>query len=87
MVVGFGLGGLELRLSPSPMEELDAVDVVSCALAVVSSGSSALAPDSILAATAPVTRGWIIDELEIDELEQLFSFSAGGIWRVPHSSC
>ena len=37
--------------------ELEAVDVVSCALAVVSSGSKALVSDSILAATAPVLRG------------------------------
>ena len=37
--------------------ELDAVDVVSVALAVVSLGSNALVPDSILAATAPVMRG------------------------------
>ena len=40
MVVGLGGGGLELRLSPCPMEELDAVDVVSVALAVASLGSS-----------------------------------------------
>ena len=32
--------GLELRLSPCPMEELDAVDVVSVALSVASLGSS-----------------------------------------------
>ena len=78
MVVGFGGGGgLEPRLSPCSMEELDAVDVVSCALAVVSSGFNALAPDSILAATAPVTWPWVIHE-------QLFVvFFAGGIWRVP----
>jgi hypothetical protein len=39
VVVGPGGGGLEPRLSPCPMEELDAVDDVSCALAVVSLGS------------------------------------------------
>ena len=36
LVVG---GGLELRLSPCATEELDAVDVVSFALSVVSLGS------------------------------------------------
>jgi hypothetical protein len=39
VVVGLGGGGLEPRLFPWPMAELDAVDVVSCALAVVSLGS------------------------------------------------
>ena len=38
LVVGGG-GGLELRLSPCATEELDAVDVVSFALSVVSLGS------------------------------------------------
>ena len=38
MVVGPGGGGLEPRLSSCPLEELDAVVVVSCALAVVSLG-------------------------------------------------
>ena len=43
VVVGpVGLAGLEERLSPSPMEELDAVDVVSSALAVVFWGSPGL---------------------------------------------
>ena len=37
--------------------ELEAVDVVSCALAVVPLGFNALVSDSILAATAPVTVG------------------------------
>ena len=37
--------------------DLDAVDVVSFALVVVSLGFDALASDSILAATAPVLRG------------------------------
>ena len=37
--------------------ELEAVDVASFALAVVSLGFNALASDSIVAATAPVTRG------------------------------
>ena len=36
--------------------ELEAVDVLSSALAVVSVGPNALVSDSILAATAPVTR-------------------------------
>ena len=47
-----GGGGLELRLSPCPMEGLDAVDVVSFALAVVFLGSKALVSDSILVAMA-----------------------------------
>ena len=58
LVVGFGLGGLEERLSPSPMEELDAVDVASCALAVVFSGSPGFeepAFESIPVATALAT--------------------------------
>ena len=70
VVVGVVGGGLEPRLSPCATEELDAVDVVSCALAVVSSGFNALAPDSILAATAPVTWPWVIHE-------QLFPLSRG----------
>ena len=37
--------------------ELDAVDVVSFALAVFSLGFNALVSDSILVATAPVMRG------------------------------
>ena len=37
--------------------DLEAVDVVSCALAVVSLGFKALVSDSILVATAPVLRG------------------------------
>ena len=55
MVVGLGGGGLEPRLSPCPMEELDAVDVVSSALAVDSLGSlgfAALLFESIPEATA-----------------------------------
>ena len=39
MVGVVGGGGLELRLSPCATEELDAVDVVSFALSVVSLGS------------------------------------------------
>ena len=38
VVVGLGGDGLRLRLSPCATEELDAVDVVSCAVAVVSLG-------------------------------------------------
>ena len=37
--------------------DVDAVDVVSCALAVVSLGFNALVSDSILVVTAPVLRG------------------------------
>ena len=37
--------------------DLEAVDVVSFAVAVVSLGFNALASDSIVAATAPVMRG------------------------------
>ena len=37
--------------------DLEAVDVVSCALAVFSLGFKALVSDSILAAMAPVMRG------------------------------
>jgi len=37
--------------------DLETVDVVSFALAVVSLGGNALASNSILAATAPVPRG------------------------------
>ena len=51
MVVGPGGGGLEPRLSPCPMEELDAVGFVSFALAVVlslgSMGFEELAFESI----------------------------------------
>jgi hypothetical protein len=54
VVVGFGLGGLELRLSPSPMEELDAVDVVSCALAIISLGS--LGFEALVFESIPVAR-------------------------------
>ena len=57
MVVGGVGGGLEERLSPCATEELDAVGVVSSALAVVFLGFNALVSDSILTATAPVTRG------------------------------
>ena len=57
VVVGPGGGGLEERRSPCLMEELDAVDVVSFALAVVSLGFKAPVSDSILAAMAPVRRG------------------------------
>ena len=39
--------------------DLDAVDIVSFALAVVSLGFKVLASDSILVATAPVMRGVI----------------------------
>ena len=55
MVVDLGSGGLEPRLSPCPIEELDAVDVVSFALAVVSLGSMGveeLVFESIPVATA-----------------------------------
>ena len=41
--------------------DLAAVDVVSFALAVVSLGANALASDSILAATAPVTWAFVDD--------------------------
>jgi hypothetical protein len=57
VVVGLvvGGGGLEPRLSPCPMAELDAVDVVSFALAVVlsigSMGFEELAFESIPVAT------------------------------------
>ena len=54
VVVRPGGGGLEPRLSPCPMEELDAVDVVSSALAVDSLGSlgvAALLFESISVAT------------------------------------
>jgi hypothetical protein len=43
-------------------EDLEAV-VVSSAFTVVSVGFNVLAPDSILAATAPVTRGEILTKL------------------------
>ena len=55
VVVGAGGGGLELRLSPWSMEELDAVDGTSLALTVVSLGSlgfEALVFESIPVATA-----------------------------------
>jgi hypothetical protein len=39
--------------------DLEAVDVVSFAFAAVSLGVNAVASDSILAATAPLTRGVI----------------------------
>ena len=55
MIGGPGGGGLELRLYPWPLEELGAVDVVSCALAVVSLGSlgfEELVVESISVATA-----------------------------------
>ena len=56
LVVGGAGGGLELRLSRCPMEELDAVDVVSFALTVGSLGSlgfEVLVVESIPVATAP----------------------------------
>jgi hypothetical protein len=53
VVVGVvGGGGLEERLSPCPMEELDAVDVVSCALTVVSLGS--LGVEEVVFGSIPV---------------------------------
>ena len=66
VVVGPGGGGLEERRSPCPMEELDAVDVVSFALAVVSLGSKALVSDSILAAMAH----W--QDVDVDAFLNLF---------------
>ena len=54
MVVGPGGGGLELRLSPCPMEELDAVDVVSSALAVASLDS--LGFEALLFESIPVAK-------------------------------
>ena len=57
MVVGFGLGsGLELRLSPWSMEELDAVDGTSLALTVVSLGS--LGFEALVFESIPVERLW-----------------------------
>ena len=56
MVVGLGGGGLEPRLFPWPMAELDAVDVVSCALAVVSLGS--LGVEEVVFGSIPVARLW-----------------------------
>ena len=56
VVVGAGGGGLELRLSPCATEELDAVDVGSFTLTVVSLGSPGfeeLVFESIPVATAP----------------------------------
>ena len=61
-VGGPGGGGLELRLSPCPMEGLDAVGVVSLAWAVVSLGSSgfeARACESITVATDPGNRATV----------------------------
>ena len=53
VVVG---GGLELRLSPCATEELDAVDVASCALAVMSLG--ALGFEELVFESIPVARLW-----------------------------
>ena len=55
MVVGGG-GGLEPRLSPCPMAELDAVDVVSCAVVVVSLGS--MSCEEVVFGSIPVARLW-----------------------------
>jgi len=68
VAVGFGLGGLELRLSPSPMEELDAVGVASCELAVVFWGSPGFeepAFESILVATSRA-RAAVVDTRVLD---------------------
>jgi len=54
VVVGAGGGGLELRLSPWSMEELDAVDGTSLALAVVSLGS--LGFEALVFESIPVER-------------------------------
>ena len=59
MVVGFGGGGSQERLSPCPMAELDAVDVGSFTLTVVSLGSPGfeeLVFESIPVAAAPGKR-------------------------------
>ena len=56
VVVGLGGGGLEPRLSLCPMAELDAVDVVSCALTVVSLGSLGFA--ALLFEFIPVASLW-----------------------------
>ena len=78
----FGCGGL---VNDDPMEEeddfeveLDAVDVVSFALAVVSLGSKVLVSDSIRGNGAPIMRGRRF-------FFNLFSssFLEGGICRVP----
>ena len=76
VVVGLGGGGLELRLSPCPMEELDAVDVVSLALAVASLGSLGFeerACESITVATAPGNE---------KTMHHFFPRLRGGICRV-----
>ena len=51
-----GGGGLEERLSLCPTEELDAVDVVSFALAVMSLG--ALGFEELVFGSIPVARLW-----------------------------
>ena len=59
-VVDPGGGGVEPRLSLCPMAEFDAVDVVLCAVAVVSLGLlgfEELAIGSIPVATAPGATG------------------------------
>ena len=56
VVVGAGGGGLELRLSPWSMEELDAVDGTSLALTVVSLGS--LGFEALVFESIPVERLW-----------------------------
>ena len=81
MVGGPGGGGVELRLCPCPMAELDAVDVVSSALAVASLGSlgfEARACESIPVATAPGPGKSL--KLKNDRLT--FTFIRGGICRV-----
>ena len=63
-------------------EDLETVDVVCFASAVVSLGVNALASDSILAAKAPVIQ--VCVGLKNLVLSFVTSFR-GGICRVPHS--
>ena len=88
VVVGLvvGGGGLELRLSPCATEELDAVDVVSCVLAVVSLGS--MSCEAFFFESIPVARLWATSILNVRSvcflfLRYRFSFvEEGGICRV-----
>jgi hypothetical protein len=65
--------------------DLEAVDVVSFALAVVSLGFNALASDSILAATAPVIQVCVsVVEAITYTCKSFVSSFRGGICRVPH---
>ena len=54
--------------------ELEVIDVVSCAFAVVSLGFNALVFDSILAAIAPVLRGRCCGDTTISILFFVASF-------------